>query len=459
MRSRYARLSLADRSNLRIERAETPAHIAGLCVVAAEPLLDASGALDLDMIKRRLERRLVRVPRLRQVVHLTPPLCGPPLWVDDPALSIKRHIRATPLAPPGDEASLLATAERLLRLLLDRRHPLWQLWFLTGLEGGRIGMLFKIHHAIADGLAAVALMMTFLDLAPDAPDPPVALWTPAPAPAPWVLFADDVNSRLISLRSALAHPIQLTRSVGQTLTDSARLLRLGTGAPRTSLNALPGPGRHLRVVGLDLEMARAVAHAHNGKINDVVLSVLSSGVRALLIARGEPVDGLELTTSVPATLRSAETAGQLGNAAGALLIHLPVGEANTLRRLECIAAATQAAKREQHPAYISGLFGWLAATGLARPIINRQRMVNFFVTNVPGPRVPLYVLGARIEDVMPISVLAGNVTLVFAALSYCARLNILVTADAVACPDIDTLTTGMTQAWMELAGRPTTALL
>jgi diacylglycerol O-acyltransferase len=459
MRSRYARLSLADRSNLRIERAETPAHIAGLCIVAAEPLLDAHGALDLDMIKRRLERRLVRVPRLRQVVYPTPLLCGPPLWVDDPAFSINRHIRATPLAPPGDEARLLATTERLLRPLLDRRHPLWELWFLTGLEGGRIGMLCKIHHAVADGLAAVALMMTFLDLAPDAPDPPVEVWTPAPAPALWALFADNVDSRLISLRSALAHPIQLTRSVGRTLTDSAMLLRLGNGAPRTSLNALPGPGRHLCVLGLDLEIARTVAHAHNAKINDVVLSVLSSGVRALLITRGEPVDRLELTTSVPATLRSAETAGQLGNAAGALLIHLPVGEANAIRRLERIAAATQAAKREQRPAYINGLFGWLAATGLARPIINRQRMVNFFVTNVPGPRMPLYVLGARIDDVMPIPVLAGNVTLVFAALSYCGRLNLLVNADAVACPDIDALTAGMTQAWMELAGRPATALL
>ncbi len=156
MDSRYDRLSLADRSNLRIERPETPAHIAGLCIVAAAPLLDAQGRLDLEMITRRLERRLGRVPMLRRIVLPAPPLCGPPLWIDDPAFSIDRHVRSTAIALPGDETSLLATTERLLRPLLDRSHPLWELWFLTGLADGQIGMLFKIHHAVADGLAAVA---------------------------------------------------------------------------------------------------------------------------------------------------------------------------------------------------------------------------------------------------------------------------------------------------------------
>jgi diacylglycerol O-acyltransferase / wax synthase len=133
-----------------------------------------------------------------------------------------------------------------------------------------------------------------------------------------------------------------------------------------------------------------------------------------------------------------------------LLVRLPVGEANAARRLERIATSTQAAKAEQHPAYINGLFGWLAAIGVAQPFIERQRMVNVFVTNVPGPRLPLYVLGARIEDLIPILGLAGNVTLMFAALSYCGRLNVLVTASAPACPDIDVLAAGMTRAWEDL---------
>ncbi len=451
MHSRYSRLSLADRSNLLIERPETPAHIAALCIVEATPLLDANGELDLPMIRRRLERRLGRVAALRRVVHPTPPLCGPALWIDDPHFSIERHVRTEQVAPPGDEASLLSTAERLLRPLLDRTHPLWELWLLTGLKDGRIGLLFKIHHAIADGLAAVALLMAFLDLAPDAPDPPAAAWRPAPAPSVPMLFADSLSGWLAAT-GALAHPLRLAHAAGWAVKDSLGFFHSRHIAARTSLNALPGVGRRLRVAHLDLETARAIAHAHGAKANDVVLTVVMGGMRELLLARGEGVKDLELTASVPAALRSAQSARALGNAAGALLVRLPAGEANAIRRLERIAANTRAAKAEQHPAYINGLFSWLAATRLALPLARRQRFVNFFVTNVPGPNIPLYILGARIDDAMPILGLAGNVTIMFAALSYCGRLNVLMSADAHACPDIDALAGGMRRAWEALVG-------
>ncbi len=448
MRGRYARLSLADRSNLRIERVETPAHIAGLCVVEAAPLLDANGELDLPMIQRRIEARLARVPVLRRVVHPVPPLCGAAVWVDDPHFAIERHIRTARIAVPGDEASLLAATERLLRPLLDRAHPLWELWLLTGLEDGRIGLLFKVHHAIADGLAAVALIMALFDLAPNAPDPAAATWRPAPAPTTRELFADNVTCRLSAARSALAHPLRLARACGATVRDSLEFFNARQAAARTSLNALPHVGRRLRVVHLDLETAREVAHAHGAKVNDVVLSVVTGGMRELLLARDERVDGVELTTSVPAALRSAETArGELGNASGALLVRLPAGETDAVRRLERIAANTRAAKAEQRPAYINGLFSWLAATRLALPLARHQRFVNFFVTNVPGPTVPLYVLGARIDDIVPVLGLQGNVSIMFAALSYCGRFNVLVSADEAACPDVEVLVAGMRHAW------------
>jgi diacylglycerol O-acyltransferase / wax synthase len=450
MHSRYARLSLADRSNLRIERPETPTHIAGLCLVEAAPLLDAHGELDLRMIQRRLERRLARVPVLRRVVHSVPPLCGPPLWVDDPQFAIERHVRVARIAPPGDEASLLATTERLLRPLLDRSHPLWQLWLLTGLADGRIGVLFKVHHAIADGLAAVALMMAFFDLAADAPDPTADVWIPAPMPSLRVLFADNVSGQLVAAASTLRHPVRLARGTGSIIKDSFGFFGSRHAAAPTSLNALPGIGRQLRVVHLDLDAARQIADAHSAKVNDVVLSVVTGGVRQLLLARGERVNGVELTTSVPATLRNAAVARALGNAVGALLVRLPAGEADPIQRLERITATTHSAKVEQHPTYINGLFSWLAATRLAVPLARHQRFVNFFVTNVPGPSVPLYVLGARIDEVVPVLSLAGNITMMFAALSYCGRLNLLVSADAAACPDVNVLAAGMQRAWDEL---------
>jgi diacylglycerol O-acyltransferase / wax synthase len=162
--------------------------------------------------------------------------------------------------------------------------------------------------------------------------------------------------------------------------------------------------------------------------------------------------GLELRAAVPATLRSADAARELGNAAGVIVVPLPAAEPNSVRRLETIAASTRAAKAQQHPSTGQDWFGWLAALGLARRLIERQLMINFFVSNVPGPTVPPYVLGARIEDVMPVIGLGGNVTMMFGALSYCGHLSVLVNADAAACPDIDVLAAGMKRAWEGLAG-------
>lgn len=458
MRSRFRRLSLSDRAFLRLEEPALPEHMAGLCVLEAGPLLDAGGELDLDAIRGRLERRLDRAPELRRVVRPAPPLGGPPFWADDPHFSIARHVHSVPVHPPGDEASLLATTEHLVRPLIDRSHPLWELWFITGLQGGRIGLVFKIHHAIADGLAAVALVSSLLDLEVDAADPPARAWRPEREPAAGALVADSTRSRLLSAGSALRHSVGLVRGAGSAIGGSIGMIgRSWSAAPRTSLNRCPGVGRRLGVAHLDLEIARTVAHAHGAKVNDVVLCVVAGGIRELLLGRGEAVDGLDLKASVPATLRSAEAARELGNAAGAIVVTVPVGEPNAFHRLDAIAASSRAAKAEQEPAYVQGLFGWLAAAGLVRPIIRRQRMINFFVSNVPGPTVPLYLLGARIEEIMPIVSLAGNITLMLAALSYCGRLDLVANADAGACPEVEVLVAGMVRAWEELTGRAPSA--
>jgi len=311
-------------------------------------------------------------------------------------------------------------------------------------------MLFKIHHAIADGLAAVALIASLLDLEPDALDPAPTGWNPAPAPSAVRLIADNLRGRLTSLASLLIRVVPLLRTVAADLVEWKRMFSLRNSAPRTSLNALVGPTRHARVVHLDLETARMTAHRHQAKINDLVLAVVAGGVRELLIARREPVGGLELAAAVPATLRSAQAARELGNAAGGIVVRLPVGEPDSARRLVLISASTRNAKAEQSTASVRALMDWIGAAGLSRWFVERQRMINLIVTNVPGPPMPLYVLGARIEDVMPIVGTAGNVALVFAALSYCGRLNLVVNADAGACPDIDVLATGMERTWEEL---------
>jgi diacylglycerol O-acyltransferase len=449
--SRYLRLSPVDQSALRIERPDTPAHIAGLCILTAGSLLDASGAVDLEMIKRRLVRRLDRAPALRKIVQPAPPLGGPPLWVDDPRFSIHRHLYAARLAPPGDRATLLRTVELVLRQLLDRSHPLWESWFFTGLEGGQVAMLVKVHHALAD--AAAALIGALLDLTPDALDPPALAWTPTPAPSARALVRDHLDSRMATIRSTLAHPTQVARSAGTTLIDSAQFLRRLNAAPHTPLNGFFEEECRICAISLDLKTARAVARTSRAKVNDVVLSVVSGGLRELLIARGESVASLELTALVPTTLRAAQIPGQVGNELGLLLMKLPVGEPDALGRLLRVRALTQAAKGEQHPGYMTDLLGIGAALGVARPFLALQRMINIFVTDVPGPPVPLYFLGAKIEEVLPIIGPGGNVSLMVSAFSYCGRLSLLLDVRASAYPDIDVLVCGMRRSWEELMER------
>ncbi|NUW37690.1 wax ester/triacylglycerol synthase family O-acyltransferase [Nonomuraea sp. SMC257] len=454
------RLSVVDLAMLRLERPSAPQHVAGLCVVEAGPLLDGHGDLALGAIRERLERRLVRVPELRQVLRYAPPLCGPPLWVDDPGFAIGHHVRTARVAVPGDEAALLETAERLLRDPLDRSRPLWDLWLLTGLTDGpaepgvaRVGLLFRVHHALVDGLAAVALAAAFLDADPEAPDPPVPAWRPAPPPSALDLFLDNARHRLSRAASVLADPAGSVRTLLGTVSAAAGVLSAVNVAPRTSLNASTGgQGRLLRVVRLGLDEARRVAHAHGATVNDVVLATVMGGVRDLLLGRGEPVDGLELSVVVPATIRDPGRSRDLGNAVGALYCRLPAGESDPVRRLALVAAATRAAKAAQPlsretSTVMYGLLGGLSALGL--DLEGRQRAMNFQVSDVRGPERPLYLLGAQVVDAVPVTGITGNLTLAVAALSYRGRLGLTVLADRRACPDVDVLADGMRRAWAE----------
>jgi diacylglycerol O-acyltransferase len=438
---------------LRVESPGGMDHIAGLCVLQEGPLLDSDGQLDVAMIKRRLEQRLVRVPELRRIIHRPPLFGGPTLWVDDPRFSIDRHVRTAPIASPGNEGSLLDAAVDVAGPLLDHSRPLWELWFLTGLAGDRLGMVFKIHHAIADGLAAVALVISLFDLEADAPDPAGVGWSPGPTPRRLELIADNLRCRLVALGSGIAHPAPLWRGMTTLGAESRRFSRLRSAAPRSSVNARVGTKRSGRVISLDLESSRAAAHTHGAKVNDIVLSIAAGGLRDLLVARGEKVDAVELVAGVPATLRGAQTARDLGNSAGGLMMRLPIGEADSGRRLELIAASSRIAKSEQHASSIQALMDWLGAAGLAQRYVATQRMVNVMATNVPGPPVPLYFLGSKIEDLIPIIGTAGNVTIVFVALSYNGRLNVAVIADADANPDIHVLIGGMQRSSDELGVR------
>jgi diacylglycerol O-acyltransferase len=447
--SRFARLSVLDLMFLRVESAAWPCHFGGLAVLDGSALLDASGRLRMHEIVAGLDRRLAHVPQLRRRVHFPGPLRGKALWVDDDRFDVRRHVHQTAVDPPGGDIELLDAAARICGGLLDRTRPLWELWFLTGLTGGRVGVLLKLHHSVADGIAAVLLMASLFDAEPDAepgaPEPVAEPWAPEPMPNGRRLLLDNLSTKTGQARrgaAALAHPIRLARAL-HVLAGVARRALTPPRAPRTSLNRRVEAGRRIRFVRLQLAAVKHVAHAHQGKVNDVVLAIFTGGLRHLLVSRAEPVARLEPITTVPISSRSASETGTIDNEFGALSLPLPVWEADAPRRLELIADRTREAKAEQHPAAVMGLLARLSATPLGRYFAAHQHAVNVEVTNVIGPPVPVSLFGARVLAILPIVGPVGNMGPVLCAFSYGGQLFLVVTADAHGFPDLDVLMAGM----------------
>jgi diacylglycerol O-acyltransferase len=321
--SRYQRLSVQDAGFLDLEHARLPQHVALLAVVAGGPLHDQDGRLRLDAVREQLDRRLHLAPRLRQLV-LCPPLGqGLPLWADDPAFDLANHVRAVQVAAPGGERQLLALCDQLGLRLLDRTHPLWELWLITGLAQGQVGLVLKLHHALADGLAALQVAgALLLDATPDGTSPQPPPWRPRPAPPGWALVVDNLRGRAAALAAALArlrHPGRL-QAQARLLAGAWRMVRDGRRPPRRSPLRRPlGGRRRLVLARARLAVVKQVAHAHQATVNDVLLAAVAGGLRELLLARGVAVEGLVLRASVPVALRGATASAALGNQVGLMV--------------------------------------------------------------------------------------------------------------------------------------------
>lgn len=339
---------------------------------------------------------------------------------------------------------------------------MWEMWFLTGLAGGRLGILIKLHHSIADGLAAILLLGHLFDLDPDAPDPTAETWLPAPPPSWRDLAWDNAADKIAALRWAagrLIHPVMLASAAAAGTRAAARTLAAAWGAPRTSLNTPVGLGRRLVVVHLRLDEVKAAGHAQGATVNDVVLELVAGGLRGLLLSRREPVRGVTARASVMVAGRPAADAAELGNAAGVIVVPLPLDQHSPRTGLAAIADVTRLEKAVQQAGFVRWLMVWFARSEVAQRYFRRQRMATVFETNVPGPPAPLYFLGAHILDLVAIGGGAyGNVTLTFAALSYTGRLNITVCADAASNPDLPVLKSAIESTWAQLTGAPPEAV-
>lgn len=452
------RLSSTDASFLHQEGPASHMHIGALLLFEGPPPRFADY---LDHVRGRLHL----VPRYRQKLA-TPPLeTGRPLWVDDPSFNLEYHVRHAALPSPGTEEQLLQLASRIASQRLDRSKPLWESWLVEGLENDRFALIFKTHHSLVDGVAGVDLTTVLLDRernpVPRAMD--LEPWNPKPEPTPAELVLAGIRgvvsttaemaARALAAATRPATSLSLVRDAAEGVGE---IIWAGLNpAPATPLNVEIGPHRRYAVVRHELADYKEVKDALGGTVNDVVLTVVSGALARWLHSRGVRTEGLEMRALVPVSIRHQDQRGTLGNELTVMRGPLPLYISDPVARLRFVRQAMDGLKESKQAVGASTL---VRVNNLAPPTILAQasrlnfstRLFNLIVTNIPGPQVPLYVLGRKLVDLFPIAFLPKNHALAVAIMSYDGGLDYGLLGDYDALPDIDVIAEGIGAALGEL---------
>jgi WS/DGAT/MGAT family acyltransferase len=440
-------------------------HVGATQVFEAGPLRRTDGGVDVERIEEYVASRLHHLPRYRQRLAWTP-LEGRPIWIDDARFNLRYHLRHTRLPRPGDERLLKRTAGRILSQHLDRGKPLWELWVIEGLEGERFAIVSKVHHCMIDGVSGADLLSVLLTPEPlEKVEPPPA-WVSRPPP-------DGVRLVLDRAVGALRAPLDAAGAAWRVVRDEdgarerlgARLAAIGRLAPSalapaapTSLNQPIGPYRRVDWLPMELGRVRHVAERLGGTVNDVVLATVAGGVsRFLRRSRGEDVGGLDFRVMAPVSLRSATERGRLGNRVSTWFVSLPLDERDPRRRFERVRAATAELKRSRAALAGEALVELSEWTGsgvlslMSRLVHRGQQPFHMVVTNVPGPRQTLHLLGSPMLAAHPIVPLLGHLALGIALFSYRDVLSWGFTADWDLVPDLHDLVRAVEHAFQRLA--------
>jgi diacylglycerol O-acyltransferase len=474
------RLTSTDASFLHQEGRTSHMHIGAVLVFEGPPP-------PFEDYLEHVRGRLHLVPRYRQKLAIPALGAARPRWIDDPNFKLEYHVRHAALPAPGSEEQLRLLAARIASQQLDRSRPLWESWLIEGLDPAaddetgseRFALIFKTHHSLVDGVSGVDLATVLFDLSPD-PSPPAAAlepWQPAPEPSPAELLVTTVAG-------AVGQGLELaSRAVGAAVTPARTLGMLrdaaeGVGeivwaalnpAPETPLNVEIGPHRRYTWVRQELAQYKEVKDTFGGTVNDVVLTVVSGALARWLRSRGLQTDGVQLRALVPVSVRTADERGTLGNRLTVMRGPLPVYIDDPAARLEVVRQAMNGLKESKQAVGAATL---AAVNELAPPTILAQasrlqfstRLFNLLVTNIPGPQLPLYVLGRKLRDLFPIAFLPENHALAVAIMSYDGGLDFGLLGDYDALPDIELIAEAIGDELAELVaaarearGEPATA--
>jgi len=460
----YDRLTALDHSFLLFEKPNSYMHVASTQIFESGPLRTRDGGIDAEAIKRATAASLHLIPRYRQKLAYVP-LEGRPVWIDDAQFNVDYHIRHTSLPRPGSVEQLKRLSARVMQQHLDRARPLWEIWIVEGLEGDRFALISKVHHCMVDGVSGVDLLRILFSASPDAEIPEAPLFVPRPAPSGLELLRDEVLRRVALPLGAIRDLGNLAREARDTRRELVFRLRaaaetLGAtfqSASPTPLNRAIGPHRRFDWLSMDLAEIKDVRKALGGSLNDIVLTVVTGAVRRFLERRQRNPKEIEFRVLAPVSVRAKEEEGALGNRVSAWLIELPIGEPDPRVQLERISRRTAELKDSKQAVgaeLLTQAAEWTPSTLLALGARNATRLLpfNMVVTNVPGPQLPMYLLGAKMLEVYPHVPLVDQLGLGVALLSYNGKLGWGFNADYDLVPDLDAFVEATCAAFAELRG-------
>jgi diacylglycerol O-acyltransferase len=464
------RMSAMDAMFYYMEGENTPMHVGGVAVL--EGPAPAYG----DLV-RLLAGKMDQVPRYRQVIKTVPFQAGRPIWVDDPHFQILYHVRHTSLPKPGGPEQLRNLAGRVFAQRLDMTKPVWEAWLVEGLADDRWALISKAHHCMIDGEGSTDLMQVIFDLERDPVRPEPSDWKPSSPPSTLALTAG-------SLRDFVQEPFQ---AIGvPSLSDLSKVpmalagigvaakelvpqqiaqMIPGRGQPTPkSMNGPLGPNRRWVWTEATMGEVKTIRAGLGGTVNDVILAAITRGYRDLVEGRGELAPDMVVRSLVPVSTRQESGRGQLNNQVTSVVVDLPVAEDDPARRLTLIREQMDRNKRGMgavDAAAIAGLADYAAPTLLALGARSMSRVPNRLTqtgtTNVPGPRIPLYLLGRQLIESHPYVPVFAGVRVATGVFSYLDTFSFGITADFDSFPDVDVIADGIRAGFGELVALATAA--